>query len=322
MEIRTFERADAGGVVSLWNAALRDKADQTWYLESMLLSEDRLENVTTDPNFDPAGAFVARDGSQIVGFGRGVVKRVPTYQGEELSGLPGYLEGLAVKPDFRGRGIGDQLLQRIESYVRAGGKESITMTRYRSPIAGAYLLPDTPEYRFLLNRGYQVSSREMRLKLTFERFSLSGEITDTRQRLKEEGIEITYYEDRHRESFSKLMEGHFQGWWFYSYRPNLESASPRPVLIAVHENRVVGFIGFVSIDRNRRAGFSPGVDPEYRKRGIGKVLVHLWADEVKKIGAEESFISVGVANLPAKSIYLNMGYESMGEFCPVLTKKL
>lgn len=323
MEIRTFEREDAGEVVSLWNASLKaDKADSPWYLEGMLLSEDRLGGIVSSPNFDPAGAYVARDGSQIVGFGRGVVKKAASYEGEDLKGLPGYLEGLVVNPAFRGRGIGAHLLQRIESYVRASGKDTITMTRYRSAVAGVFVLPDTPEYRFLLNRGYQVSSREMRLRLTFERFSLSGEIAETRARLSREGIEIRYYEDRHRDSFSRLMEGHFQGWWHYSYKPNLESASPRPVLIAVNQDRVVGFIGFVAVDRNRRAGFSPGVDPEYRKRSIGKALVHLWAEAVKQLGAEESFISVGVNNLPAKSIYLNMGYKSVGEFCPVLTKKL
>lgn len=71
-------------------------------------------------------------------------------------------------------------------------------------------------------------------------------------------------------------------------------------MIAVDEDRVVGFVGFVSVGENKRASFTPGVDPEYRRRGIGKTLVNLWAKEVKEMDAEESFISTGTENYPAK----------------------
>ncbi len=40
------------------------------------------------------------------------------------------------------------------------------------------------------------------------------------------------------------------------------------------------------------------------------------------MGAVESLISVGLRNVPASSIYFDMGYEEMGEFCSVLTKRL
>jgi ribosomal protein S18 acetylase RimI-like enzyme len=52
-----------------------------------------------------------------------------------------------------------------------------------------------------------------------------------------------------------------------------------PVILAVDvdQERVVGFVGYVTVTKNGRTGFSPGVDPAYRKRGIGKVLVNLWA---------------------------------------------
>lgn len=322
MVIRNFREGDAGEVIHLWNVSLReDKTESLWYVEEMLLTEDKFQRVISSPNFDLKGTFVAHEGQRMIGFSRGVVKRVPAYEGEELEGLPGYLEGLIVKSSFRGKGVGTRLLQGIESYIQAKGKDTVHVSRYRSGIAGAYLLPETPEYKFLLQRGYQPAGHEMRLKLTFKDFFLRDEIIEARERLKREGIEVRYYEDRYRGSFSALMERHFQGWWYYSYKPNLEKDRPLPVLIAVDQDRVVGFIGFVAVRANKRAGFSPGVDPTYRKRGIGKVLTNLWAKEVQERGAEESIISVGTENHPARSIYFDMGYQSMGEFCPRFTKK-
>jgi ribosomal protein S18 acetylase RimI-like enzyme len=323
VDIRTFRPEDAGGMVRLWNDALReDKADRPWYAEEVALSDDRFARMAANPNFDPEGVFLAFDEGGLLGFGRGVIKRVPAYEGEKLEELPGYLEGLVVKPSCRGKGVGTRLLRNVEDYIEAAGKDAVAITRYRAAVAGTYVLPDTPEYDFLTARGYRPTSREMRLRLMFEEFVLKDEILKTEERLRQEGIAIRDYEDRDRESFARLMEAHFQGWWHYSYRPNLERERPLPVRVAVDRGRVVGFIGFVSVSAAGRAGFSPGVDPEYRKRGIGKALVHLWARDVKALGAKDSVISVGVGNDPARTIYLGMGYRSLGEFCPVWRKDL
>lgn len=323
MEIRAFRKEDMGEVVDLWNRSLReDKGDSPWYLEFTLLSEGRLEGIVADPNFDRDGAFVAYDGERMIGFGRGVVKKVASYEGEKPEGLPGYLEGLVVDSSFRRRGAGTWLLQHIESYVRENGKDALQISFHRSPVFGVSVLPETPEYRFLVGRGFEPEVSEFRLRLVFDAFRLREEILEIRERLRREGIEITYYQDAYRDSFSGLMARYFPGWWHYSYRPNLEREERLPVLVALEGDRVVGFVGFVHVRGNGRAGFSPGVDPEYRRRGIGKVLVNLWAQAVKEMGAVESIISTGTENYPAQRVYFGMGYEKLGEFCNILTKKL
>jgi len=323
MEIRAFRREDVGEVVDLWNRCLKgDKGDCPWYLEFTLLSEVRLEGIVADPNFDWDGAFVACDGERMVGFGRGVVKKVGAYEGEKLEDLPGYLEGLVVDPSFRRRGVGTRLLQHIESYVWENGKDALQISFHRSPIFGVSVLPETPEYRFLVGRGFEIEVSEFRLRLVFDAFRLREEILETREKLRREGIEITYYQDQHRDSFSRLMERYFSGWWYHSYRPNLERRERLPVLVALEGDRVVGFVGFVHVRENGRAGFSPGVDPEYRRRGIGKVLVNLWAQDVKEMGAVESIISTDTENYPAQRVYFGMGYRKLGEFCNILTKRL
>jgi len=323
MEIRTFRQEDAGPIVDLWNLCLSDnRPDDAWYVDEMALSESRLARTTSDPNFDPKGAFVACEEGQVVGFSLAVVKRVPSYGEEDLELLPGYLEGLVVHPSCRNRGIGGQLLECGMAYVQEGGKSSIRISRYRSAISGISVLAHAPAASFLLERGFQSEQHEMKLRLLFQDFCLRDEVVSARDGLARYGIEIATYTDRYRASFSRLMASRFAGWWHGHYRKNLDADRPLPVLLATEGDRVVGFIGFVAVNENGRAGFSPGVDPAYRRRGIGKVLVNSWADAVKQMGATESIISTGMENEPAKRIYFDMGYRKIGEFLATLTRGL
>ena len=325
MEIRHFEQDDIAGVAALWNTALdEDKTSDLWYAEESRITEDGLGRIAAHPNHDPGGAFVAREGSEIVGYARAVVKRARSFEEEDLATLPGYLEGLVVKASCRGQGIGGELLQRVETFAKGFAKEALHIVRVRSPISGVSVVPDTPEYAFLLNRGFETKSREMRLELNLGTFELRDEIVRLRNDLATNGIELRFYEDRDFGSMEQLMERHFRNWWFASYRPNIEKETPSPVLVAVDRGRerVVGFAGFVTVSSNGRAGFSPGVDPDYRGKGIGRALSNIWADEVKKVGATSSRISTGFTNIPAKTIYFDMGYQMIGEFCSRLAKEL
>ena len=325
MEIRQFDRKDATAVLDLWNTTLeQEKSGDRWYVDENRLSEVGLERMVSNPNFDADGAFVACEGTRILGYGRGVVKRVKSFAEDDLESLPGFLEGLVVSPLCRRKGIGTSLYQQIESYVRERGKRELHIVRARSAVSGLNVLPDTPEHAFLLAKGFRGEWRSIRLELDFRNFALRKEVVELRRSLEQDGIDILYYEDRFRESLGALMETHFRNWWFGSYRPNLEREVPLPVLIAVDtdRNRVVGFTGFVRVGSSGRAGFSPGVDPAYRGRGIGKVLANLWAADVKQQGAVESVIGTGVGNVPAKSVYFGMGYRQTAEFFTKLVKPL
>jgi ribosomal protein S18 acetylase RimI-like enzyme len=118
------------------------------------------------------------------------------------------------------------------------------------------------------------------------------------------------------------MSEHFANWWYFNWRPNLRKEDPARVLVAAEGMRVVGFVGFVHVYADRGAGFSPGVNPDYRRRGIGAVLTNAWAEEVKKLGALESIISTGAENLPAQRIYFGMGFEEIGRYRATMTKSL
>jgi len=320
---RPYRPEDAPGVVDLWNRTVQAEAGANdWYVEDNALSEARLARIAANPNFDPEGVFVHEEQRRIVGYGRAVVKSVPAYEGEPLAERPGYLEGLVVDRAFRRRGLGSELLERAESYVRSKGKRTVRVSRYSPAIAGLSMLPDSSGFRFLVKRGYKPEPFQMELELRFADFRLREEVVQARDRLRREGIHVRHYVERDRDSFVALQESHFSHWWHSIYGPNLERDNPLPVLVAADGDRVVGFIGFVRVSSEGRAGFTPGVDPDYRRRGIGTVLVNLWAAEVKERGAVLSRIATGTTNYPAQHIYFGMGYRKLGEFTSNLTKQL
>ena len=322
MEIRSYEAADAASVTELWNGTVRaDKADQDWYVNEVVLSEEAFGRIARQPNYDPDGTFTAWDSGRLVGYARAAIKRVPAYEGDDEGA---YLEALVVDPGARGRGIGSALLHEAEAFVSGSGRDSIQMVRYRSAAAGAFVVAHTPEARFLQSHGYIAESTEMRLHLEFGDFSLSDEVRQAREALLAEGIEIRYCEPEDGDLLGRMMTESCRTWWQSSYGPNLQVAEPKPVLIAVDTSRpwVAGFAGFVSVSPSGGTGMSPGVDPAYRGRAIGKVLCNVWGDEVKRMGATHSRISTGLANEAAKAIYFGMGYRNIGEFHSRMSKRL
>ncbi len=320
---RPYRPEDAPAVVELWNRTVEAEAGgNDWYVEDNALSESKLRRITGDPNYDPEGALVHEERGRALGYARAAVKAVPTHEGEPLAEAPGYLEGLVVDPAVRRRGLGAGLLERAESYVCSKGKDTVRVSRYSSAIAGLSMLPGSSGFGFLAKRGYRPGPFEMKLELRFEEFRLRDEVVQARERLRRDGIRVRYYEERDRDCFVGLLEKQFPHWWHAIYRPNLERDDPLPVLVAAHGDRVVGFVGFVHVTQEGRAAFTPGVDPDYRGRGIGTVLVNLWAAEVKDRGAVQSRISTGTTNYHAQRIYFGMGYRKLGEFTSDLTKRL
>jgi ribosomal protein S18 acetylase RimI-like enzyme len=322
VQIRAYQEADAAAVVALWNGTVRaDKADQEWYVDEVILSKEAFDRISRHPNHDPEGAFTAWDSGRLVGYARAAIKCVPAFEGDDGDA---YLEALVVDPDARRKGIGSALLAAVEAYASGRGLSLIRTVRYRSAAAGICVVAGTPEAVFLQDRGFGAEVTEMRLHLEFGEFSLSDEVRQAREALLADGIEIRYYEPADHEAMRCLMARHFQVWWGVTYGPSLEQAEPRQTLIAVdtRTQRVAGFAGYVDVFPNGGTGMSPGVDPDYRGRSIGKVLCNVWGDEVKRMGATHSRISTGLENEAAKAIYFGMGYRKIGEFHSRMSKRL
>jgi ribosomal protein S18 acetylase RimI-like enzyme len=114
-----------------------------------------MENhVFSKPYFDPAGLIIARDNNEYLGFvhaGFG-----PNPPGTDLARNDGIICVIGVRPVYRRRGIGSELLRRAEDYLAQTGAR----TFYAGPMA-----PLTPFYFGLYGgsnmAGFLVSDAEM-----------------------------------------------------------------------------------------------------------------------------------------------------------------
>lgn len=313
MRIRNFMADDVDKVVELWNVSLwkdSNAGKPSWYIRRNLLTNEQLMKKISDSNFDQSGSFVACQNDRIVGFGASMIRD-----------QTGYISGLVVHPSFRRRRIGTELYQKILTYCRGQGAKKAELGFNFS----TGILENRPEYYFLISKGFRFHPmlKLMTFILYFKDFKLKDEILEIRRKLEDEGIRIQYYEPRYKKSLSfSKFEG--QDWfsresWIPSmWKSITDSRNIDDELIVTHGERVVGFMGLTHVEEwGEAAHQGPFVDPEYRGRKIGKVLVNLWCHEVKKKGAWYSFIGVYVNNYYAQKCYFYAGYKKLGEIYTV-----
>ena len=321
MEIVQLRESHLDEVVLLWSDAFAAwKPEHRWYS----LSRQRLERIMEDENFLPPGAVIAIKDDEIVGFALGYIQRVD-FRGEgDLAAKPGRLAGLAVRPDCRRQGIGRSLLEAVEATLEKEGKSAVSFRTYGMPISlarGFYL--DTAPYSFMLSCGYRPLGHELQLRNDLSRFQLSKDITRRRTELAHEGFMFRWYNPDDRDNLLQFMKQNFSGGWCTSIKNATEDDSSRKILLVLNSDGVVGFMGpFYTGGAGQPGGFgSPGIGPNFRRRGIGTVLFHLGLDYLKSSGASYVEYGTGVNN-PARFMYFRSGAQLVGIYCGNLNKKL
>lgn len=115
MKVRTATKDDIGAVLRIWNPIIRDTA----------ITFSDLEKTPTDVaamlegRAHPGGEMLVAESDGIIGFaGASPFRRGPGYRFTlELS--------VHVAPDWRGRGVGTELVRRLMAQARAAGAHSI-----------------------------------------------------------------------------------------------------------------------------------------------------------------------------------------------------
>jgi GNAT superfamily N-acetyltransferase len=107
--VRKADASDAGGIRACLQAAFepyRESYTDAAFEDTVLSAEkvhDRLADMTLFVAVGSAGEIIGTVGSKNAGEGRG------------------HIRGMAVHPDFLGRGVGQELLERAEAEVRGEG---------------------------------------------------------------------------------------------------------------------------------------------------------------------------------------------------------
>ena len=262
------------------------------------------ERVLGSASFSAEGALVAKAGEAVVGFAL-VAKSTETDAG--------FLSVVMVDPARRGKGIGSNLVSRVESFLKSEGIHELRVGYKGNPISfcvGADVR--TPGYTFLLNRGFRNrGSLSLWMEADLGEFQLPDEILGYIAEGRKNGLEFGLCEESHWEGLCQFMQVQFPGGWEQSITSRLEGSPPYTVVVAAEGTRVVGFAGPIRVHENGAAGFTGiGTDPEYRRRKIGSILFNLMCEEFQKRGATHNVLHTGVNN-PAQEIYFGAGYRVM-----------
>ncbi|WP_116950281.1 GNAT family N-acetyltransferase [Jiangella endophytica] len=148
------EAADFAEMVDVRNAI----ETQLMGTDALNYSARELLPVYQVPEDDPMRLFVARVGGRIVG------RAILSWQPEE-DAIASWLE-VEVLPEFRRRGVGTALFDRLTELALASGRPTLqaetihtrpsTGRRIDSPTGYGWLSDDDPGVRFLLGHGYQL----------------------------------------------------------------------------------------------------------------------------------------------------------------------
>jgi ribosomal protein S18 acetylase RimI-like enzyme len=115
---RTFRNDDPPRLTLIWNETFTGRG------EVHLRHSSPLDNyVFAKPYFDPAGLIVAEDNEAPAGFVHAGFGANPSSNG--INPLAGVICLVGVRPSFRRRGIGNELLRRAEAYLREAGARAI-----------------------------------------------------------------------------------------------------------------------------------------------------------------------------------------------------
>ena len=114
----TIRRAVQGDKEAVWRvhgSAIRGTCSSHYPPEVIELWAGRLRPEKYTEAIDRYDFFVAEEDGVVVGFG-------------ELGAEAGEVQGLYVSPDVKGRGVGRELLRKLEETARAYGLKSLRLT--------------------------------------------------------------------------------------------------------------------------------------------------------------------------------------------------
>lgn len=306
-----FDGAHLAGVLRVLQAALvADPIPRSLFVRKVLL----------DPNFDPAGAPVARLGEEVVGFGLSLARRVPLEDAPPDTGR-GYITLLAVDPARWRRGVGSALLRWMEDYLRARG----CTTGMVSPYAPNYFLPGVdvnayqPALRFFLKHGYAEVYRPLSMDCNLRGLRTPDWVQERMAALKNAKVVVESYRAELIPALLRFLRAEFPGDWQRFVREAVarieQGDSPERLWIAHEQGEVIGFSHYEG------ERFGPiGVAQAQRGRGIGQALLYRTLQAMRAQGLHVAFF-LWSDDRTAERLYAEAGFVETRRFA-VLQKTL
>lgn len=311
--IRRYRGGDEAGMLALWNRVLvHDPLDAPTFYRKIIL----------DPNFDPGGTLIAVEGDHVVGFIQAMVRKVPL--GTDYDPEMGWITTLAVAPEHRRRGLGGQLLEGAEAYLVGLGRKRVEFSSY----APNYVVPGVDEAgypgatSFFLSQGFQELYPCVAMDRTLVDYVVPDEVEALLGRLNGERILVESVSPPFYTRLLEFCDREFYADWTRALRDALAAGVAADQLKICHDGAsILGFALFGAYDRNFDR-FGPfGVAAGQRGKGLGKALLHVTLDEMKRQGAHDAWFLWTGETSPAGQLYRSAGFTVTRRFT-ILQKAL
>jgi mycothiol synthase len=136
-------------------------------------------------------------------------------------------------------------------------------------------------------------------------------------------VQWHYLQAGQEDDLTKLQNRAFVGTWGYNsntvetmtFRINLSTRSRQDIVLAYDDDRIVGYCwtgiscekGIPSVRRGRI--YMLGVDPDHRRKGIGRELMKVGLTHLKNRGLKTAELTVDGENGAACALYQGLGFE-------------
>lgn len=319
MNIISLTSNDLKAMHCLWN----EFTNEQHFYKPMSLEqfEDKL---LKNPDFSFDTVFGVKENDKLIAYIIGYIRQM--YKDDE--NVPGYINMIVVKKEYRNQGIASSLLRHMEKCFKKLGKKYIQASYYL-PSCYSWFIPNTNnhdhpcapgirinslEYFFLLHRGYKIVGQEDAFHLNLSDYEISPSIQIILDNLKKENITIELYDKNKHYGLDEF----YKNLNIYDFekviKSNLELANPYPFLVVADNNKIVGWTGAMWNEESGRGHFDGiAILDSYRGKGIGKVLFSSLAYYNKMGGAKFMTFYTGLNNY-ARYIYMGAGFKIVQSF--------
>ena len=303
IEVVNPREADAGSLCSVWNVSVAGVSDMYRSMSAQEFAE-RLAGLRDVP----ADLLVmARERDALVGFAVGCTRGLVDRSVANLAAL-------VVRPEARGQGAGALLLERFEKEAAIAGATKVAL----SPTSNVRLTwgvdPTTFGYPYLWRQGYATYETHLYMRRDLARWRTAASVVKTVDRLRREGVALRLACPEETPSLARCARDVGHEALAEVLEKNARLNAPHPVLVAVEDGKVVGFVGPLTV--------TPCGIPEFqliavleneRGRGMGKALFSLAMEHFAEHGATVMELMTGTDN-PAQKLYFDAGFTHQRTF--------
>lgn len=290
--IRNYRPADFERYIQLHTEV--GKLEPTEYYPSPQVLSENLHR----PNYSPEkDLFIVKTTGSIVGY----IDITP-----ELD-VGRVILNCLVHPEHRRRGLASKLLGCAVPRAKELGVKTA-----RVNIPQGNLVAKSALSRL----GFKYVRRFLQMRL---------DMTELRsQETAQPALHCRHLERSEEKQLTEIQNRSFTGNWEYNpntveeiiYRINSSRCSPEDVVLACDGDKAIGYCwtgitGESETAASERKGqvFMLGVDPDYRGRGIGKVVLQAGLSHLKHKGLQVAQLTVDSSNKVAYALYRSIGFK-------------